>query len=624
MKKLIAGILAAAMCLAAAACSTPPDETAATTTTAVQTPIVTTTADDTPVTTTADITPVTTTAGEVPPDTEGWTVSDDIEQIAIGNHVTLVYNGASADVKYEVKKGVGSRETVTVEVRLHDGYLFDGWSEGDAIVNGAAPKSKELTYTLNATKATTLYINTSMQIVYHENGGTIVKSGFDGTDTFSAVFYHNPNTLPEQGYFARDGYTLTGYNTKADGTGESVSLGSKVTGGRGIIDVYCVWEKNTDASAFDVAKVNGGWAITDYTGTDANVVIPATIDGKNVVKIDDYAFSGNTVVERIVVPSTVHTIEPTGIENCPSLHTVVLFDSLKKVDSKAFQGCPALTNVRLNTLYTLTTSWMEMGAAKIDRLMWAKDKKKIVIIGGSGSLFGFDCSVIDEALGGEYEIINFGENANISAIMYFDLVEDFVREGDIILWCPEPGWSTLGRKTVTSQFWGFRKSNYDFAKYINPQNLEGFFSGFAANGATLQTSKYKSYDELTKGMNKYGDNVSDRETQAKSYRYNFSYPMMGEKEIKALVANMTAKGVSVYYSFAAMQETAMKSANEKDVLALEALVTSVPGIVSISDYKDCIYPDNYFHDSEWHMTDDGARARSAQVAEDLLKALGKS
>ena len=74
-----------------------------------------------------------------------------------------------------------------------------------------------------------------------------------------------------------------------------------------------------------------------------------------------------------------------------------------------------------------------------DRLMWAKDMKKIIIVGGSGSYFGYDSEIIDKALNGEYVIINFGENANVSALLYFDIIEEFMGEGDILLWSPEPG-----------------------------------------------------------------------------------------------------------------------------------------------------------------------------------------
>jgi hypothetical protein len=73
-----------------------------------------------------------------------------------------------------------------------------------------------------------------------------------------------------------------------------------------------------------------------------------------------------------------------------------------------------------------------------------------------------------------------------------------------------------------------------------------------------------------------------------------------------------------------MKESMVNITKESDILAYEELITSVPGIVSISDYKNCIYEDKYFYDSEWHLTDEGSTIRSEHVAVDLLKALGKS
>ena len=623
MKKWIAGFLAAAVCLGAAACGTEPTAT----TTEEPTPVVTTTADaaTSDVTTTATEPVVTTTAAQTPEeDPDGFQISDDIEAVSVGKYVTLYYNGAAADVKYTVEKGVGSRETVKIEARMHEDYLFDGWSEGDAIVNGkVSAVSKELTYTVNATKAVKIWLNARMQIVYDTNGGEIVKNGFDGTDTFSVAFHHNPNTLPEKGYFAREGYTLTGYNTKADGTGEAVSLGSKAMGGKGKLTLYCVWEKNTDGAQFVTDGVGGGVAIKGYTGTDENVVIPSEINGKKVVKLAGSAFKGNATVKRVVIPSTVNTIEGKVFQDCTALETVVLFDTVKKIDDTAFTTCKSFKMLLINSVYDLVNEWTCSSAAKIDRLMWAKDKKKIVIIGGSGSLMGFDSAIIDEALGGEYEIINFGENANVTALVYFDIVEDFVQEGDIVLWCPEPGTYTLGYQQCSFRFWDFRKSNYDFTRYIDPSLYQNLYSSLASYNSGLPSKPFKRYDMLSNGMSKYGDDMGNRVTKGQVFSYNFNYQMLGEFEIMDFVENITDKGASVYYSFAAMQEGGEKII-EKDILALEKLVTSVPGIVSISDYKDCLYPNEYFYDSAWHMTNEGARARSEQVAKDLLEALGKS
>ena len=624
-KKLIAGVLAASMCLTMAACDKPDFEDST-----VIDPNLTTTVAPTPTGTTAgtDFTTATDTTAEtttVKPETP--IVSQniyDLEKVQVGKYITFMYNAASADVKWDVQKGVGTRETVTFTVTMRDGYLMDGWSEKDAVVNGKEAISKELTYQMSVSSATKLYLNTSIQLVYHANGGEIAKAGFDGTDTFSVVFHQNPNTLPEQGYFKRDGYLLTGYNTKADGTGEAVSLGSKVSAnGEGKIELYCVWEPFAPETDFEVRAAGSNVYITKYLGTNDNVVVPETIGGKKVVGLG-YASFEMTAVKRVVVPSTVKEIEEDAFYKCTELETLVLFDTIQKISDVAFERCDKFTDIRLNTTKTLIDDWFSSTAAKIDRLIWAKDKKKIIIIGGSGSLYGFNSAVIDEALNGEYEIINLGENANITSIVYFDIVEDLVNEGDIVLWCPEPGSYTLGNPACSTRFWEFRKSNYDFTKYINIQHYKGLLSSFGSFSTSLASRKFKDYDKLSTSMTKYGDDMGNRDSKGQSYNYNFNYGFGGKDAITEIVANMTAKGVKVFYSFAAMQESGMKNVNEKDVLAMEELVTSVPGIVSISDYHDLILEDQYFYDSAWHLTDEGSTVRSEQVAKDLLAALGKS
>ncbi len=620
-KKLIAGILAASLCLAAVSCADTVETTDSTaeTTTATE---ETTLQNETTVDTAASTPTETTTAGgeENPIAAES---SDDLESIQIENYLTLRYNAASADVSWEVKKGVGSRATVKLTAAVKDGYHFDGWSENDAIVNGKAVYAKELTceFSVSASSEKTVFLNTSMTVIYDTNGGSILKDS--DRDLFSVVFHQNPNTRPATGFFVRDGYTLTGYNTKADGSGESVSLGSKATGGAGTITLYCMWEKNNADADFETKSSGGGVAITGYKGTSETLVIPEKIGGKNVVTIEKNAFKDASFT-RAVIAKSVKRIENSAFDGCANLKTVVFFDTVADFSDNAFSDCGALKEVRINTTTKLLNEWYSCGAAKIDRLIWAKDKKKIIIIGGSGSLYGYDCEVIDNALNGEYEIINFGENAQISAIVYFDIAEDFVREGDIVLWCPEPGTYTLGYPQCSNRFWDFRKSNYDFTKYLNLDYYENFYSSFASFASALSGKGYKEYDALSASMSKYGDDMSSRKWDGICYSYRFSYPMLGKDALTELVGNITAKGASVYFSFAAMQESGMEKVKVPEVDAFEELVTSIPGVVSISDYEDCILSDADFWNSAWHLTDAGSTKRSEQVAKDIKKELGKS
>ena len=463
-------------------------------------------------------------------------------------------------------------------------------------------------------------------VAVNENGGKIVKDGFNGTDTFSVVFYQNPNTLPELDYFARDGYTLTGYNTEPDGTGESISIGSKVTAtGKGILDVYCVWEENTPASDFTYIKTRG-ITITGYTGTAENVIIPMTIDGEDVTRIASNAFTDNTTMKRVVIGRNVAVVEKNAFKNCSALETVVLYDSAYtkgSITDASFSACPNFKNLRVNTVHEIYNDWRAMMTGKIDRLLWADDKKKIVIVGGSGSLFGFDCAMLEEALGGEYEIVNFGENANVTSLAYFDMLADVLDEGDIVLWCPEPGQYTLGKFSMGGHFFYFRHSNFDFLKYIDYSLYSDLLTNFSSYCGSLKGASFKSHDALSNGMSHYGDNLGAGKWNGQVVsQYKFGDTSEADYIIADLVETMKAKGVSCFFSFAAMQEGGLTTVDEGVILDYEEMIEDM-GFTSISDYKNCVYPNDYFYDSEWHLNRNGAVERTRHVIADLLAALSE-
>ena len=641
IKKLLAFVMAALMVVLVVSCekNPSPEQSSSTESTPLET---TSTESSSSENTTESTEPSETTEGtdisETTASGGGEEIPDpaeeipDIERLEIGNYVTLVYNAAACDVEYEVEKGLGSRQTVTLTAKMKDGFLFDGWSSRNALANTtdwsslAILESANQTYRFEVSSAKTIYLNCSMTLVYHANGGSFA-SGVSSQDTHSLVFYHNPNTRPEAGYFVRDGYTLVGYNTEADGSGEFVSLGAKVNAkGAATIDLYCVWAENTPEDSFTYETSGSSVTITGYTGDEDVVVIPQTLGGKKVTKIAEGAFTQKSI-KTVVIAKTVEQIEAYAFDRCENLETVILFDAAFNtsagISENSFFQCENLKNIRINTVYTLTNTWQSYGAAKLDRLIWAADKKKIIIIGGSGAYYGYNSQILKDALDGEYEIINFGENANISALLYFDIVEDFIREGDIVLWSPEPGEYTLGRTDCGNRFWDFRKSDYDFLKYVDISLYTDLLPTFANYCGTLKTSNFKEFDALTISVNQYGDDISSRQWTGQRFEYRFKYSLQAPDELAELVSKISEKGGSVYFSFAAMQESGMSNIKEDDVLDFEAMLEGIPGIVSISDYQDCIYDDDMFYDSAWHMTAEGAQARSEQVASDILAQLQK-
>ena len=624
MKRLIAGLLAVLLCFALVACDDPDKENETTESTSDSTSASESTSDSTSESTSDSEKP----GNPEQPGNPGTPVlpAGDLETVKVGQYVTLRYNAVAADVSYEAKKGIGSRENITLTVTPKNGYIFNGWSVGDAMVNGKTAVSNETTYTFTATSETVVFLNSSVTLNYHANGGSF-SGGFKGTEVFSVVFFQNPNTKIEGNQIKREGYTLVGYNTKEDGTGEYVSLGAKVTStGNGVIDLWCVWEENTPADQFTYKEMGGEILIQKYKGNAETVTIPEEIDGKPVTTIGSGAFYDKETLKKVVIAKTIKTVVSSAFAKCPALSEVVIFDkSMRDFSDNAFSQCPALAGVHINTSYKQSNQWFSCGAGKFDRLMWAKDKKKIIIIGGSGSMYGYNSAVLDEALGGEYEIINLGENANIPSLMYFDVVEDFIGEGDIVLWCPEPGSYTMGSAAgkISSRLWDFRKADYGFAQYMNLSYYTGFFSTFSSNCKNLASAGFKNFDRLSSAMSKYGDDLSVRASNLATYDYTFSYPMTESTAYSEIFTNIQNKGGQVFFSFAAM----CKQTGENyvaDAAAYEQVILSLPGVVSITAFEDCLYDYTYFSDSAWHMTDVGATLRSERVAQDLLKALGKT
>lgn len=636
MKKILALIMALSFCIIAASCvkqgnnesSTEPNTTVSTTTTGTSSESTSQTTQTT-----------STTTGEViPPVAEKIY---DIESEKVGDFVTVNYNADTCTVKTEVKKGVGSKQTVTITVEMRDGFIFDGISKDDAIVNNASKKvSSSLTYKFDASSETKIYVNTSMKIVYHTGDGKSSSGSKTFESTYALTGFHNPNTLPEKGYFVRDGYTLVEYNTKEDGSGTAVSLGGRVNAeGKAVLDLWCVWQKNTDESLFKYEIKNKEAHITGYAGNDEIVCIPETLGGATVTKITSDAFK-NADMKKVIIAKTVKNVSSGAFTNCKELETVVVFDGsfaseagegggwwggTPGISEDSFEGCDNFKNFYVNSTFTLYNFWARYGANHLDRLMWAKDKKKIIIVGGSGSYYGYNCDIIKKALSGEYEIINFGENANISALIYFDIIEDFVGEGDILLWSPEPGYNTLGTSAIGSRAWAFRQNDYNFLRYIDRSDFTDLISRFSSFSEELQSGKFIPYDRFSTSTNKYGDDdEASREWDKNIYNYNFKYDVSAKEEMTALVKKLDEKGCSVYFTYAAMQKTGMEESKVTDQI-IEVYTNKLKeiGVTVISDYKDCIYPDEYFYNSAWHMNQKGADARSENVANDLKKQLGK-
>ncbi|MCR5653041.1 MAG: leucine-rich repeat protein [Ruminococcus sp.] len=99
------------------------------------------------------------------------------------------------------------------------------------------------------------------------------------------------------------------------------------------------------APVFAYKISNGAVTVTAYNGTDTNVTIPSKIENLPVRTIGAKAFSGNTKIEGVEIPSSVQTIDKQAFCKCRKLSRVTLPETLLRVNEEAFYGCGSLKEI---------------------------------------------------------------------------------------------------------------------------------------------------------------------------------------------------------------------------------------------------------------------------------------
>ena len=87
--------------------------------------------------------------------------------------------------------------------------------------------------------------------------------------------------------------------------------------------------------------------ITEYTGSQSNLIIPYSIDGYIVTNIGDSAFYGCTSLTSINIPDGVTSIGDWAFYGCTNLTSINIPDSVTNIGDSAFYGCTSLTSITI-------------------------------------------------------------------------------------------------------------------------------------------------------------------------------------------------------------------------------------------------------------------------------------
>ncbi len=92
---------------------------------------------------------------------------------------------------------------------------------------------------------------------------------------------------------------------------------------------------------------NGTVEIRRFSGKDAILTIPDTLDGYPVSGIGDFALSGNSDLTGLTIPEGVKSIGTYSFAACDHLVSLDIQEGVKSIGSQAFLDCVSLTNVSI-------------------------------------------------------------------------------------------------------------------------------------------------------------------------------------------------------------------------------------------------------------------------------------
>ncbi len=109
-----------------------------------------------------------------------------------------------------------------------------------------------------------------------------------------------------------------------------------------------VWGHNniTTDAIYDYVIHEDKVYLTKYKGSSANVIIPSTIEDKEIVSFGAI-FAENSNITRIEIPAGVTRIGNSAFNGCSSLASIEIPTSVTSIGNSAFSGCSSLTSIEI-------------------------------------------------------------------------------------------------------------------------------------------------------------------------------------------------------------------------------------------------------------------------------------
>lgn len=474
-------------------------------------------------------------------------------------------------------------------------------------------------------------------VTYAANGGEPLRGGaLQESKTYDLTHHARPNTALGIDLFVREGYTLTGWNTRSDGAGDAVGLGSRVSVPDGALTLYAQWAQWSDGADFTWEQTEDGAAVTGYLGADDVVVIPERLGGQRVTSVRAGAFDGCTAAE-VIFPPTMEEIAPGAFRDC-AVRAVTLFDSIRSVGDASFESCSSLKTLRINALeppFGYTWRKESCYADKIDRLILSQGRKRAVFYGGCSMWYNLDGIQAQMALGEGYAVVNLGLNGTVNAPVQMQILGAFLGEGDILIHTPELSsrQQLLLRTDMEERddmLWCGLENNYDLFALVDLTTVEGALDSLchylSQKNARATYAQYFQDEEDRPYLDPFGcipffRSGTEEDLPDRVYLDPAFIDQGAMERLEGYYAWFQAQGARVYVSYACVNLDAVPEGQRENAALLDGLfreaVEGMEGVTLISSLEDYLYQNSDFFDTNYHLVSQAAKENTALWLRDL-------
>ena len=223
-----------------------------------------------------------------------------------------------------------------------------------------------------------------LQIVYVTYNGNGATAGNVPTDSKTYQQGATVTVLGNSGNLQYSGYAFAGWNTNADGGGNSYATAATFSIGRANVTLYAVWiPSNLVFTSFGTRITITGYVLAP----SGSMAIPG-----GITDIGDSAFSFCSSLTSVTFPSSVTSIGNYAFKNCSGLISAIIPASLTSLGTGAFYGCSGLTSVAIPSSLSSISDGAFFGCSGLTSLTISSSVTSI-----GGGAFGFCSSLTSVA-----------------------------------------------------------------------------------------------------------------------------------------------------------------------------------------------------------------------------------